>query len=212
MIFRSREESFWQSISDLMAGLMVVFVFISISYQYQLEKKKQEYVKISESIHRDLINEFKSEELTNWGAEIIPEKLAVRFRAPRVLFADDSSVVKPEFKAVLKDFFPRYVKTIKKYDDNIVEVRIEGNASFDYNGDINSDAAYNYNMKLSQDRAFNVLKYLISMDKMKKEKDWMKTKCRANGASFSKASKNADASRYVEISIQRNAEATLKGM
>src|SRR5215472_5781181 len=46
------------------------------------------------------------------------------------------SELKPEFQAILQDFFPRYVRilTSSKYRDAISEVRIEGHTSSDWNG------------------------------------------------------------------------------
>lgn len=95
---------------------------------------------------------------------------------------------------------------MEKYSDDIVEVRIESNASLEYNGDVNSNAAYFYNMKLSQERAFNVLQYVFSLGAMQEKRQWMIDKLRANGASYSKASAQDAAARCVEISIHRNAE------
>ncbi len=91
-------------------------------------------------------------------------------------------------------------------------MRIEGNASLEWSGDVNSNDAYFYNMKLSQDRAFNVLQYVFTLNDLQtpEKRQWLVEKLRANGASFSKASdKNVNASRCVEISIRRNAEKEL---
>ena len=98
---------------------------------------------------------------------------------------------------------------MQKYSDHIVEVRIEGNASLEWNGDVNSPEAYFYNMKLSQDRAFNVLTYVYTINSAAKYRPWLKDKLRANGASYSKANANNNASRCVEISIRRDAEKEL---
>lgn len=210
MLKCSRSESFWQSISDLMTGLMIIFMFICMGFLYDLEQQKGNYNTIKNQIYRDLHDEFKPEERNNWGTKIDPDTLTVMFVAPRILFGDDERIPNNEFKAVLRDFFPRYIKVIRRYDKDIVEVRIEGNASKKYNGDSKSKEAYFYNMDLSQGRAFNVLKYVYSLDSMKEHREWMKEKLRANGASFSKAGKDDVASRYVEISIQRNAEEALR--
>ena len=37
----SQEEDYWSSVSDLMAGLMMVFLFISISLMMEAKKKEQ---------------------------------------------------------------------------------------------------------------------------------------------------------------------------
>lgn len=201
----NREESFWQSISDLMTGLMVVFVFVSLGFLYQINKVRNDYNSVKEQINIALVEEFKMENNVYRGIEIDPDTLKVVFREPSVYFEDDSYVVKPAFKELLKDFFPRYCKVLKRFDKNIQEIRIEGHASNTYNGDPNSVEAYYYNMDISQNRAFNVLKYCYSATP-EEYQPWLKSKLRANGASFSNAVADEAASRCVVISIVRNAD------
>lgn len=210
MIFKKQSESIWTSISDLMTGLMVIFLFVCIGFLYQLKETVNEYDRVRNMIHQDLLKEFNPEDRARMGARI-DEDLRVIFVAQEVFFDVGDSTVKPEFQNTLTEFFPRYVKVLEKYSDEIVEVRIEGNASREYNGDVNSNAAYFYNMKLSQERAFNVLQYVFSLNSMQEKRQWMVDKLRANGASYSKADvSNANASRCVEISIHRNAEKELE--
>ena len=211
MIFKKQSESIWASISDLMTGLMVIFLFVCIGFLYQLKETVNQYDKVRNMIHQDLLKEFNPEDRARMGARI-DEDLRVIFVAQEVFFDVGDNTVKPEFQKTLAEFFPRYVKVLEKYNDEIVEVRIEGNASRDYkDGDVNSNAAYFYNMKLSQERAFNVLQYVFSLNSMQEKRQWMVEKLRANGASYSKADvSNADASRCVEISIYRNAEEELE--
>ena len=38
MLFRDREDSQWESISDLMTGLMVIFLFVCLGFLYQLNQ------------------------------------------------------------------------------------------------------------------------------------------------------------------------------
>jgi len=212
MIFRKKTANIWESISDLMTGLMIVFLFVCIGFLYQLKDTVNKYEKVRNSIHQDLIKEFNPEDMARLGARI-EEDLRVVFVAPSVFFSVGDNTVNQNFQNVLAEFFPRYVKVLEKYSDDIVEVRIEGNASLEYNGDINSNAAYFYNMKLSQERAFNVLQYVFSLGAMQEKRQWMIDKLRANGASYSKASaQNAAAARCVEISIHRNAEKELESI
>lgn len=205
MIFRKRTDNIWENISDLMTGLMIVFIFVCLSFLFQINHNRQNYNMIHDQIYKDLQEEFKPEEMARWGTNINPKTLTVSFYEPRVYFGTNDATVSPEFQKVLQEFFPRYVKVVQKYDD-IVEVRIEGNASLEWNGDVKSKEAYFYNMKLSQDRAFNVLQYVYAMDSMQGERDWLIAKLRANGASYSNANENVSASRCVEISIKRDTE------
>lgn len=212
MIFRRDNDNIWQSISDVMTGLMVIFLFVCMGFLFQLKETVNRYDRVKNLIHQDLIDEFKPEEMARLGARFDEDELRVIFVSPTVFFAAGDSTVNPQFQTVLAEFFPRYFKVLEKYSDEIVEVRIEGNASLEWSGDVNSNDAYFYNMKLSQDRAFNVLQYIFTLNTMQtpEKRQWLVDKLRANGASFSKAdSRNANASRCVEISIRRNAEKEL---
>ena len=219
MIFRKNESSIWQSISDIMTGLMIIFMFVCIGFLYQLQNKEKQiqeiighYENVRHRIYQDLTDEFKPEERNGWGVQIDDTELRVIFIAPSVFFDVGSSEVKPAFQQVLIDFFPRYVKVLEKYSDDIVEVRIEGNASVEVNENKNSNVDYFRNMQLSQQRAFNVLQYVFTLGAMQapEKRQWLVDKLRANGASFSKANiEKTGISRCVEISIRRNAEKEL---
>jgi len=210
MIFRKHGESHWESISDLMTGLMVVFIFICLGFLYQLNQNQRNYNMLKDQIYEDLQKEFKPEEIARWGTNINPDTLTVSFVEPSVFFANNDAAVNAHFRQVLTEFFPRYVKALQPYSDKIVEIRIEGNSSLEWHGDVKSKEAYFYNMKLSQDRAFNVLQYVYGIDALQNYRPWLIEKLRANGASYSKANDNVAASRCVEISIIRDAEKELK--
>ena len=212
MFYRKKQENHWQSISDLMTGLMVIFLFVCLGFLYQLNQVRQKYNMERQAIYEELNQEFKPEEIAKWGAQIDDKTLSVTFIEPAIFFKANSSNVNPKFKDVLDEFFPRYIKVLQKHSDSILEVRIEGNASRELNGDPNSAEAYYYNMKLSQDRAFNVLQYVYAMPSVSSEREWLQEKLRANGASYSKANENDAASRCVEISIRRNAEKELESL
>lgn len=225
MIFKKNSDNIWTSISDLMTGLMIIFLFVCIGFLFDLKEQerqleeqqknieaiKNQYETTRVKIYKDLIEEFKPEEIAGWGAQIDDTELRVIFISPSVFFDVGSSVVKPSFQQVLTEFFPRYIKVLEKYSDDILEVRIEGNASIEEGENINSNPDYFRNMQLSQARAFNVLQYVFSLDAVQDKRQWMIDKLRANGASFSKANiEKADVSRCVEISIRRNAEKAVR--
>ena len=62
-----------------------------------------------------------------WDA-VFTEDLILTFQGPEVLFDTGKADLKPRFKQILQDFFPRYVKIITspKYKNSIQEIRIEG--------------------------------------------------------------------------------------
>ena len=104
----------WMSISDLMAGLMMVFMFIAIVFMITTEREKNAmkeialtYERSKTALRAELVNEFEKD-LDQWGAEILDDG-TFRFKEPDVLFARSSSEINSKFKAILDDFFPRYV-------------------------------------------------------------------------------------------------------
>src|SRR6201996_6580820 len=134
------EESHWIPLTDLMTGLMVIFLLIAVSYMMQVEADAQRikkiaiaYSDIKDALFDDLQKEFKTD-LPKWKAQLLKNDLAIRFSEPEVLFDSGSSQLKPEFQAILQDFFPRYLRilTLPKYRDAISEVRIEGHTSSDW--------------------------------------------------------------------------------
>ena len=155
---QNQDNEHWVSMSDLMAGLMMVFMFISIAYMHyvRIEKEKIKEVAVAyEQAQQQLYNalniEF-SNDLPDWDAEIDKQTLEVRFKSPDVLFGLGSSELKPKFKEILNNFFPRYLKVLDQYKEHITEVRIEGHTSTDWTGAANQDEAYFNNMELSQGR------------------------------------------------------------
>ncbi len=185
----------WISISDMMSGLMMVFLFIAIAFMVQVQDEQQAvkeiamtYQKSQKSLNMDLKKEF-NKDLERWGAEITDNNI-FRFNSPEVLFASGSSNISNEFKSILNDFFPRYIKLLstKKYKDEIDEIRIEGHTSNAWNGAKSKQIIYLKNMKLSQERANNVLKFCYSIKNLIIQEDriWLESHFRANGMAFSK--------------------------
>ena len=106
---RDEQES-WISVSDLMAGLMMVFLFIAIIYAKDADKRATavtevvtEWQQLEEDIYNALESEF-GKDLEKWNAEIEKDTLTVRFLAPEILFESGSDVLKPQFKDILSDF------------------------------------------------------------------------------------------------------------
>ena len=161
----------WQSISDMMTGLMMIFLFVCMGFLLQMKETVSRYEQIKNQIHQDLIEEFKPEDMARLGAKIDEEDLRVIFVSPSVFFESGDSTVNPHFQTVLTEFFPRYIKVLEKYSAEIVEVRIEGNASLEWSGDVNSNDAYFYNMKLHWRQKivdeFDIAEYLATAQKNK---------------------------------------------
>ena len=212
--YEEREENaFSLSTGDLMAGLLFIFILLLMSAMLQVQEKAEQdeeivkkYDQIKTQLYIDLQEEFK-EDLTVWRATI-DSTLCIRFQEPSMLFDLDQDLLKPKFKEILDDFFPRYIKVLNRpeYKDNIVEIRIEGHTD--------SDGEYFHNMKLSQNRTRTVLQYCFNL-MTDSEASWAKSLITANGLSSSQpilinGIENKDLSRRVEFRVRTNAEKQLE--
>lgn len=211
----------WISISDMMSGLMMIFLFIAISYMLKILREKEQikeiavtYNRLQTDLYNDLEEEFR-DDLPKWNAIIDRQTLSVRFESPDVLFERGDFVIKPVFKEILADFFPRYVSilTREKYKDDIDEIRIEGHTSSEWRFDVHPDVAYFRNMELSQNRTRSVLEFVLSLpdERVSTRRDWLKKFLTANGLSSSKlilvnGVEDKVASRRVEFRVRTNAE------
>jgi outer membrane protein OmpA-like peptidoglycan-associated protein len=213
------KEDHWMSISDLMTALMMIFLFISIVYMrfVQIEQDKIKEVAVSYqenqvALYDALMAEFEAD-LPKWQANIDQETLSFQFQAPEVLFGPGQMYLKPRFKQILNDFFPRYLKTIEPFKESIQEIRIEGHTSSRWNHHTNATQAYFNNMRLSQGRTRAVLAYLFPL--VPQARPWIQKNMAAVGFSSSKAvmingRENYKKSRRVSFRIMTNAHTEIK--
>lgn len=207
------ENAFALSTGDLMAGLLFIFILLLMGALLQVQEKAEQdeeivrkYDEIKTQLYIDLQDEFK-DDLTVWRASI-DSTLCVRFQEPSMLFDTDKAELKPQFREILDDFYPRYIAVLSRpeYKDNIEEIRIEGHT--DSNGD------YFHNMELSQNRTREVLQYCMRlMDPGQQE--WARNFITANGLSYShpilrNGIEDKDLSRRVEFRVRTNAEKQLE--
>ena len=220
----SAEETHWIPLSDLMTGLMVMFLLIAVTYMVRVEadadRVKQvavAYNEIKDALYEDLLREFKGD-LDKWKAQLIKDDLSIRFTEPDVLFAEGSSDLKPEFRAILSDFFPRYLRilTSPKYRASISEVRIEGHTSSDWTSVTTPEEAYLRNMELSQARTRSALVFAMNLPEVSNERGWLRQYLTANGLSSSHPVFDKDGvedparSRRVEFRVRTDAETRIE--
>ncbi len=218
----AQKGSEWISISDMMAGIMMIFLLIAVAYMVvisktekqlaiqnaelkELNQQMRDIAKTHEDLqirlHKDLIAEF-SKNLEFWNAEIDGDN-TVRFREPEILFDAGKKEVKTRFQEILDDFFPRYINilTQEKYRQDIEEIRIEGHTSTEWQNAKTLESRYLGNAELSQARALEVLKYCFLHTEIDKEKQWLIKVLRANGLSFAKPLETPELSRRVEFKV-----------
>jgi outer membrane protein OmpA-like peptidoglycan-associated protein len=212
----------WLSISDLMAGLMMVFLFVSIALMREAfterDKIKEIAVTYQENqaaLYQALMTEFEID-LEAWGAEVEKETLSFNFKSPEVLFSTGEIALKTAFMAILDDFFPRYLLVLKKFDGSIDEVRIEGHTSSVWNHKTTEDKAYFNNMWLSQGRTRSVLEYVYGLPASESERPWIKKHLAAVGFSSARlvtnedGTENRERSRRVSFRVVTNAETQIR--
>ena len=205
----------WISVSDMMAGLMIIFLFIAITYirpivevQSQIREIVVAWQDSEVEIHKSLNEEFKYD-LPRWAAELDRETLSIRFKAPDVLFASAAAELRPKFKRILEDFFPRYLLVLERYRNTIAEVRLEGHTSSEWDRAETEDEAYFHNMELSQARTRAVLEYCLGLQSVRPSRKWARKLITANGLSSSRlifrgSREDSVASRRVEFRVLTN--------
>ena len=217
-----QEETHWLSVSDLMAGLTMVFLFISIALMrdafMERDKIKEIAVTYQEnqvSIYNALNDEFK-EDLKEWDAAIDEETLTFTFQSPEVLFKTGEMELSQTYKTLLNDFFPRYLQALKPFQPSINEVRIEGHTSSVWNRYVTPQEAYFNNMALSQGRTRAVLDYVYQLQSSAPYRDWIKSSIAAVGLSSSKLIRDSNgkedraASRRVSFRVITNSDIQIK--
>ena len=211
----------WLTISDLMAGLMVVFLFISIALMRSafLDRDRMRDVAVAYregqiAINQALKSEFEGD-LERWDAAIDEENLTFEFKSPEVLFEAGSAALRPRFASILDDFFPRYLSVLLRFQGVIQEVRVEGHTSSDW-VTATEDEAYFNNMQLSQGRTRSVLEYIYWLTASSHDRTWVKLKIAAVGLSSSHlvldpaGREDPEASRRVLFRVVTNAETQVR--
>ena len=218
----SPQDEHWIPLSDLMTGLMMIFMLIALSYMIKVESVNARirtiavrYNQLHVDLYQDLTKEF-TPDLKGWGAEIHKD-LSISFKEPDILFDTGSDTIKPRFREILTNFFPRYVRILSspKYRDSIREIRVEGHTSSFWKGAVSTDDAYFRNMALSQARTRTTLEYVLTLPQVLHEKNWLKKLLTANGLSSSHlvfdngGREDFSQSQRVEFRVRTNAEAKI---
>lgn len=191
----SKKESHWIPLADLMTVLMVMFLFISIAYMAEIENEQKrkdkiisDYEETKVEIYNELQRTFKKD-FNRWKLELDSD-LSIKFTNPQVLFKSGSADITIYFSNILSEFLPKYLNVLKKYKENITEIRIEGHTDTEPINKLSEDP-YIDNMFLSQNRARNVLAFLRKLEYFKslniEERRMFQYLITANGLSYGRA-------------------------
>jgi outer membrane protein OmpA-like peptidoglycan-associated protein len=176
----------------------------------------QSFQLVQNEIFEALKEEFEND-LTRWQAELTKDDLAIRFFAPDVLFEAGKSALKLEFKKILIDFMPRYVRVLRDFGSSISEIRIEGHTSSERRDANNELDRYLLNLELSQNRAREVAKFSLKNLNSSDEK-WVRKSLTSNGLSSSKLVldenliESKEKSRRVEFKVITDVSSTLRAL
>lgn len=216
------EEQHWLSVSDLMAGLMMVFLFIAVVFMRNawVEKERVREVAVAYqenqvALYQALMTEFE-DDLNQWEAAIDEATLSFTFQSPDVLFTTGSTELQQRFQNILADFFPRYLNVLMQFSDSINEVRIEGHTSSVWGVNTPQDEAYFNNMELSQGRTRTVLNHVYGLEQVSPYQPWVKSNVAAVGFSSSRlviteeGVEDREASRRVSFRVITNADTQIR--
>lgn len=215
-------EHHWLSVSDLMAGLMMVFLFIAVVFMRNAWVEKERVTEVAVAyqenqvaLYQALMAEFE-DDLEQWEAAIDDTTLSFTFQSPEVLFATGSTELQQRFRDILADFFPRYLNVLMQFSDSINEVRIEGHTSSVWGMNTPEDEAYFNNMELSQGRTRTVLNHVYGLNEVAPLKRWVKANVAAVGFSSSRLAltdegiEDREASRRVSFRVITNADTQIR--
>ena len=160
------EEGEWLSVSDLMAGLMMVFLCISIVMMRSMMEEREKIRALAQSyranqlaIYQSLAREFEHD-LPRWGASLDKDRLTIAFNNSDAMFQTGAAEMNREAQGVMQDFFPRYIAALKPYLGSIRAIHIEGHTSSEWGGAGSSRDNYFNNLRLSQNRSREVLRFV----------------------------------------------------
>lgn len=218
------ESAQWISMSDMMTGLMLVFLLIAMAFMYEVQLKQKEKNKIigeynnsKVQIYNDFKKSFEKKE-NEWWMEINKD-LSIKFNKDNIEFEPDQAYLKDDFKNILKEFLPEYLRIMNNplYSENIKAIKIEWHTWKCL------DSEYEECLLLSQRRANSVLLYLqknksfVELNKKDKEKfnfwftsnwmwDWKLLDEKWDYIHISKLENNDKKSRRVEFKIITNSD------
>ena len=211
LLFQRDAESdeHWIASSDMMAGLMMVFLLIAVIYIHSFQKKAEAIEDVSSDICNEIKQQFEKEK-DEWSMSICENGLLVSFHNDAI-FDRGQDDLKPEFKVILDNFFPRFIKIVLNNEKDIDELRIEGHTSSEFTSQ-SEKMSYILNTRLSQKRSYNVMRYVFDLPINENSIQWMRTNLTAHGMSSSNIIKTNNGqedpikSRRVEFRLQTNVQ------
>lgn len=154
------ESNEWLSVSDLMAGLLMVFALLVVATLFQLKQTQEENKNKRIVIIQALQQQFNEKGI---NAQVNPETGDITL-LDSILFDVNKSELTADGVAFLQRFIPVYGQTLfqnTEVSDEITRIIIEGHTS--------SDGTNEYNMALSLRRANSVFDFISRHEFMQRD-------------------------------------------
>ncbi|WP_096086776.1 OmpA/MotB family protein [Agaribacterium haliotis] len=213
----------WISVSDLMAGLMMVFLCIAMfmmrSANIEREKVREiaeSYAETQQAIYHSLNSEFQHD-FVRWGAYLDEQTLTLTFQGADAMFETGQAQISGIYRDVFQQFFARYLKALAPYRESITGINIEGHTSSSWSDFAPSDS-YFKNLALSQERASSVLEYLFYLDAVAAYRSWIIEHVAAVGYSSShlivdaNGNEDVERSKRVVFRVMTNSESRIRSI
>ncbi|WP_444930611.1 flagellar motor protein MotB [Microbulbifer sp. SSSA002] len=162
-------DSQWISLSDMMAGLMMVFLCIAVFVMRSLIDERAKIRELAESyrdtqlaIYQTLQQEF-AQDLNRWGASLDKQTLAISFNNSDALFKTGDFTLSDNAREIMSSFVPRYIEALTPYMNSIAAIQIEGHTSSEWGDQSAPEVGYFHNLRLSQQRSRAVMQYAHSL-------------------------------------------------
>lgn len=180
--------------------MLKLLIFLSILYTSLFSN-------INNDIYKEMQNEFKND-VNLWGLTIYKNPLNVSFSKSHLIFQKNGYHIKPSYKVILKDFFPRYMDILIKYKSMIKSINIKVYSSKENPKGSTQEEKFNRNLILTQDTADEISYFIenITNNTILQNKNWLKKNITYKGMSSSKAIYNKNItikpSKRIEFNIE----------
>lgn len=212
---------YWQSYSDVMAALLLVFILIVFASIQKLKMQENQLAKQKERVEKQRIeleiqkanakesqNELdelkkkiskvigvKAEIIEELKKELNDENLKIDEQTGAIQFSSEILFDKDKYN--LKNSGKKQLdQFLNSYFHVLLHKKfIDNIAEIIIEGHADTDGGYDYNMKLSQNRAYTVANYCLNNQKLdltKKQREYLRSIITANGRSSSNPILNSD--------------------
>ena len=195
-----REQEYWLSYSDLMAGLLMVFVLLLVAANFRFTSAA-DYLRVvadrvtssvqTMAVRDQITRQLRAEQERSPGVIHVDSVTGSITLSDGVLFDEGSAVLKPRGKRILKSFVESYLPVVTRdsaYRDHLREISVEGHT--------NDNGGYLYNVRLSQARAFAVMNFFIDAAPDPSSQRFLMRYLTAKGRSYSQIVCNGEIRAY----------------